>query len=237
MGWFDSFFHPENAYKKAQESANAGYQSATDAANKGYGEAQAYLNPYIQQGQQQYGNLMGAENALLNPEALLSKWSSGYQQSPYAQQLLGENMSQGQEAASQMGLNGSSAALGNIQQGAGNIVSKDREGYLDRLMKQYIEGIGLGKNIYDTGANAGSVASNNAMTHGTNMGNQAFEHGNNIAGLRYGEQAAPGNLFGKILGAGANMIPGIAATQGIQSWLGSANKFNPWGQSNANQSS
>lgn len=204
MGWFDSFFHPEQAY-----------ESAENALQKGYGESQGYLKPWINQGQQQYGALMGARDKLLNPAALTNEWSNAYEASPYAKQLLNQNMEQGQEAASQMGLNGSSAALGNIQTGAGNIVKSDRENFLNRLMQQYMQGIGIGTNIYGTGASAGSTGSANALTQAQNM-----------AGLEYGREAAPGKMFGQMLGYGANFIPGA---QGASAFMGAANKFNPFG--------
>lgn len=191
MGFLSSFFHPEKAYK------NAGKE-----AQKGFNQAQAYQQPFMQQGLDQYGRLNNAAGQLMNPEQLQSQWSQGYEQSPYAKQLLAMNQGNGLDAASQMGLMGSSAALNNIQQGAGGIVAQDRSNYMNDLMNKYMQGIGLGQNMYGIGAQAGS-----------NMGNQAMTHGQNMAGLKYGEQAAPGQLFGNILGGGLAMaantfIPG-----------------------------
>jgi hypothetical protein len=194
-----SFFHPEDAYKKAQE-----------AADQGYNEAQDYQRPIMQHGEDQYGDLNTARQRLMNPGALENEWAGGYEQSPYAKQLLQQNQTSGLDAASSMGLNGSSAAIGNIQQGAGQIVNADRRQYMEDLMKKYMTGIGLGEDIYGAGANAAG-----------NMGNRAFEHGQSNAGLAYGKEAAPGELFGNLLhkgmDAGANYATGGAygATKGL----------------------
>lgn len=179
----NSFLNPQDAYKAAERQAQQGWQ-----------EAQGYERPYWQQGLDQYGNLTGAENALLDPAALESKWAQSYQTSPYAKQLLAQNKASGLDAASAMGLMGSSAALGNIQSGAGNIVNEDRQQFLQDLMQKYLAGIGIGQNIYGTGAMAG-----NALASG------AQREGEDLAGLKYGEKAAPGSFFGKLLGTAADL--------------------------------
>lgn len=201
---FRSFFHPEDAYEAAQKKANQGWK-----------ETQGYERPFWQAGIDQTGRLTGAEDKLLDPAALESEWAKGYETSPYARQQLAENQTQGLEGASSMGLMGSSAALGNIQQGAGNIVSKDREQYMKDLMEKYMAGLGIGKDIYGTGANMGAT-----------LGGQAQEHGRDIAGLEYGRQAAPGKLFGQIAGGAFNaLVPGAgnASTGGTQQ-----NRYNPY---------
>jgi len=206
MNMLWSFLHPEDAYDKAEE-----------AANKGYNEAQGYQRPFWQQGQDQYGRLNQAENDLLDPAALQDKWSKGYDTSDFARRLLAQNQTQGLGAASSMGLMGSSAAIGDIQQGAGNIVSKDREQYMKDLMEKYLHGIGIGQNIYGIGANAGA-----------DMGGRAMEHGRDTAGLEYGKQAAPGELFGKVAGTALNYFApgtGNAFTKQPQQ---QQNNYNPY---------
>lgn len=186
----NSFLHPEDAYKEAEQ-----------AENQGWSEAQNYQKPFWQAGVDQTGKLTGAENALLDPAALENQWASQYQLSPYAKQELEQNKEQGLDAASSMGLMGSSAALKNIQQGAGDITNADRQNFLNDLMQKYMTAIGIGQNIFNTGANVG-----------TNLGSGAMQHGENEAGLKYGETAAPGALFGKMMGAlgniGANYATG-----------------------------
>ena len=173
------------------------YGAAEDKANQGWKEAQDYQKPYWEHGNDQYDPLNQARSKLMDPAALQNEWSQGYETSPWAQRQLSANLNQGQEAASSMGLMGSSAALGNIQQGAGDIMAKDRQAYMNDMMQKYMAGIGLGQSLYGTGASAGA-----------NLGGQALSHGNDIAGLEYKRQAAPGRLLGQGLGAAANYYSG-----------------------------
>ena len=146
----------------------------------------------------------------MNPEQLESKWASSYNTSPYAQRMIDINNQQGQEAASSMGLNGSSAALNNIQQGAGDITARDRKQYLDDLMQKYMVGIGLGQNLYGIGANSAQ-----------SMGQNEINRGRDLSGLEYNKDAAPSammnNLLGQGITAGFNKLggnPGTATTPG-----------------------
>lgn len=180
----DSFLHPEDAYKAAE-----------DKSQEGYNRAKKYQEPYWQGGVDQYGKLNTATDKLLDPAALENEWASGYETSPYAKQQLARNQTSGLEGASSMGLMGSSAAINNIQQGAGNIMAKDRQQYMDDLMKKYMEGIGLGKDLYSTGASTGQ-----------NLGNQSMQEGEDQASLAYGEKAAPGKLFENLVKTGAQVF-------------------------------
>lgn len=195
MGWLDplgvvdmakGFFSPEDNWKAAQGPVKKAWQQAQD-----------YQRPFWQNGIDQYGRLNDAENSLLDPGALESKWASGYETSPYAQQLLKQNNANGLDAASSMGLMGSSAAINNIQQGAGQIVNADRQQYMNDLMEKYLSGIGIGGNIYGTGAQTGA-----------NLGKEAIGYGNTMGGLKYGESAAPGDLFGRLAGMGIGALTG-----------------------------
>lgn len=191
----DSFLHPDKAYQKGMDEYRRQYEQARQ-------QSQGYIDPYHQQGQEQfYGNLRPGIANLLNPESLMNRFTSGYETSPYAQQMLGLNKEHGLDAASSMGLMGSSAALGNIQQGAGNIVNQDRENYIKSMMDNYLKGLGLSENVYNQGANmSGNYASN--------LLNQGHQYGQGMANMAFGEQRAPGNLFGQFLRAGANMYGG-----------------------------
>ncbi len=165
---------------------NNPYGDAEKQAKQGWGQAQDYQRPYWQHGMDQYDPLNQARTNLMDPEKLQSQWASGYENSPYAKQMLDMNRQSGIDAASSMGLGGSSAALANIQAGAGNIVQKDRQQYMDDLMKKYMAGIGLGQNIYGVGANTGA-----------NLGQGAMTQGQNMAQLAYGRAAAPGEQIGQ----------------------------------------
>lgn len=186
MGWLSSFLHPDKGYKKGQEQLD-----------KYYNQGQGYLKPYNQFGQDAYGPLSGAMQSLLDPTKLEGNWVNSYNESPSA--LNTERMAQehGLNAASGLGLMGSNTALNAIQGGTAQIGLDDRQNYLNDLMQKYLAGAGIAGNIFNTGANTASSMSGNAM----NMGQ-------NSAQMAYGKQNAPGDLFGKLLGAGVGMYTG-----------------------------
>jgi hypothetical protein len=88
---------------------------------------------------------------------------------------------------------------------------------MDDLMQKYMAGIGLGSNLYGTGASTAN-----------NLANQTIEHGNNQAGLEYGSKTAPGNLFGQIAGGIGNAAMNYYAP-GINALLGAKNQYNTGG--------
>lgn len=187
MGFFDfperglrSFFSPEE-----------GYEAASRRAQQGWQEAKGYQEPFYKHGLDEYGRLNSAIQSLLNPEQLQSQWSMGYETSPMAKRLLDLSREQGLESASSMGLMGSSGALRNLQLGAGDIVAKDRQQYLQDLMNKYLAGLGLSQGIYNTGASTGSE-----------LGRQAIGIGETLGGLDYGKARAPGQLLENLLKAG-----------------------------------
>lgn len=195
MSWFDpfgagnmadSFLHPEKGYQRGQ-----------DQLNKYYNQGQGYLNPYNQYGQNAYGDYSSAMRRLLDPAALEAEWAKGYTESPSAKNAEGMAQEHGLDAASGLGLMGSNTALNAIQGGTTQIGMEDRQNYLNDLMQKYMAGAGIAGNIFNTGAGAAGNMSNNAM----NMGN-------NSAQMAYGEQNAPGDLFGKLIGTGAGYMTG-----------------------------
>lgn len=187
MGWFDDFLHPERAFQRAQ-----------DTSSQYFNQAQAGLNPYNQMGQQAGGSLQEMMQKFMNPGQLENEWSQGYEMSPYAQQLMGQSKESGMDAASQMGLMGSSAAVNNIQNQAGNIMQQDREKYMKDLMEKYMAGMGIGKDMYNQGGSAAGQMSQNAMNQG-----------NNMAGMEYNKNAAGANMFGDLLGKGAGIFGSV----------------------------
>ena len=183
MSFLSSFLHPERGYKAGQNQLD-----------KYFNQAQSSMQPFVQQGQQQYGNINNSINALLDPQALQDKWSAGYQESQAAKDSQGMAQQQGLDAASSMGLMGSNTALNAVQAGTAQIGAQDRQTYLDNLMQKYLAGTGMAQNVYGQGATAAGQMSQNAM----NMGQ-------NSAQMAYGQQNAPGQLFGNLINTGANM--------------------------------
>lgn len=184
MSWLSSFLHP-----------GQGYDAASQQMQNYYNQGMGYQMPFMQQGQSAYGNLSEAMKNLLDPQALQSKWMESYDTSPEAKQLMEQAQAQGMDAASSMGLLGSSSAISGIQKKASDISSADRQQYLNDLMQKYMAGAGLAQNIYGTGAQTAGQMGQNAMTMGQNMGQMA-----------YGKQNAGGGLFGGLLGLGGSIL-------------------------------
>ena len=184
MSWLSSFLHPEKGYNAAQEQLD-----------KYYNNAQGRLQTYNQNGQDVYSKYKDAMEKLMNPGGLQDEWSKNYKESDIAKQNEALASQSGLNAAQQMGLNGSSPALQAIQSGTAGIVAGDRQKYLDDLMQKYMAGIGIGKDIYGTGANAAGKQSDNAMTQGQNSAQTQFNQKN-----------AQGDMFGKLLGYGTGLV-------------------------------
>ncbi len=177
-----SWLHPEEGYDAAQEELN-----------KGWNEAKGYQQPYNEAGQAEIGRLRDATGRLLNPEELQNQWAQGYETSPFAKQQLERSKNLGMDAASSMGLNGSSSAIENIQRTGSGIVAQDRQTYLDNLMQKYLAGVNSSGNIFGTGAGVG-----NSMSQG------AQQHAQDSAQMRYNSTNAPGNMFGGLIGTAAS---------------------------------
>jgi hypothetical protein len=184
MSWLSNMLHPGRAYDRA-----------SGVLDKSADEAHGYQQPYLEHGKQAGDSLQGILQQLMNPEELESKWSSGYEKSPYAKQLQAEALSSGQDVASSMGLGGSSTALSNLQTNATNIRNADRDKYMNDLMQKYMGAVGLGQNIYNTGANTANSAAQNSL-----------ETGRSKAGLQFGADQAGSSLLGNILGKGAGLV-------------------------------
>jgi len=199
MGIFDSI---GNMFSSAF-NPQRGYEAAGKEIGKSWNEAKGYLMPYNQAGLDQIPKLVGAENELLDPSKLLEKWMGGYEKSPYATQLQKEAQAQGAEAAAGQGLLGSSAALSNIQNSSTNIMNADRRNYLNDLMQKYLSGIGIGQNLFGTGAQMGA-----------NLGQGALHTGENLAQTEFGRLNAPGEMLLKMLGLAGGIYSGNTGGSG-----------------------
>jgi hypothetical protein len=120
-----------------------------------------------------------------------------YKTSPYAQRSMQNASASGLDAASSQGLLGSSAATQNIQQSSSDIMNKDRSEYLQDLMKKYMAGVGIGKDMYGIGA-----------TTAGNMSNQAMQMGGAMGQAKYGATNAPGDMARDLISAAAKAYGG-----------------------------
>ena len=205
MSWFSNLIHPGGAYDQAS-SAN----------KQGYEEGQGMRQPYLQQGQEAGGDIMEMLKKLMNPGALQDEWSKGYNTSDTAKQGMAQAQSNGLDAASAMGLGGSSAALNNIQNQTSQIGAQDKQQYMKDLMEKYMGAMGLGNSIYGQGANTANQGANSAQQFGENQ-----------AGINYNQQNAGAGLFGSMLGGGAGLLGnvlggpiGSAFGSAAGNWLG-----------------
>lgn len=178
MSWLSNVLRPGRPYKKAQDVMQQYYQ-----------QGQQQMQPYMQAGMDAYGQLSPALQALMNPEQLQAKWLESYTESPQATLAKQQAEQEGLSAASSMGMLGSTPALQALQAGTTQLGYADRQKYLDDLMNKYQTAIGLGQNIYGTGAQMAGQSASNAMNMGGAMGT-----------LAAGQGMAGGSMLGGLLG-------------------------------------
>ena len=184
MSWLSSFLNPSKGYKQGQQQLD-----------NYYAQAQGNLQPYNQQGMDQYANLNEYIQNLMNPEKLQNHWAQNYVESESAKNA--ENMAQqhGLNAASAMGLMGSNTALNATQAGTTQIGLDDRQNYLDNLMQKYMQGANIAQGIYGQGANMANQ-----------MGQNAMNMGQNSAQMQYNRTNAGGNMLSGLLGLGGSLV-------------------------------
>lgn len=207
-----SFLNPGKAYKKAGQQMDKYYQQGQEA-----------ISPYMQQGQAAYEPMNNAMMSLLDPTALQGQWIDSYEQSPWARDLINRSTSEGMNAASSMGLLGSSPALMAIQAGNAQISNADRNKYLDDITQKYMSGAQMAQSLYGSGQNAAMQFGQNAMNQGQQMGNMA-----------YNQQAAPGNMLSNLINTGigaAVPLYGISKMGGMGGW-NTGGAYNPMGGGN-----
>ena len=183
MSMLSSFLHPER-----------GYAAGQGQLDRYYNQGQGYQQPYNQMGQQAGQGLNTAMGRLMDPASLQNEWSQGYETSPQALQAQELAKQQGLNAMSAQGVMGSTPALQAMQAGESQIGLNDRQNYLDNLMQKYQAGIGIGQNMYGVGASTAGQ-----------MGQNAMNMGENSAGMAYGQQNAPGQMFGQLASTAGNL--------------------------------
>lgn len=163
MSWLSQLFHPGGAYDTASKSSKEGYE-----------EGKGLRQPYIDNGGEAGNDLMEQLKKLFNPGGLQDEWSNNYETSASGKQDQANAQANGLDAASSMGLGGSSAALNNIQNRTSDIGQKDKQQYMKDLMEKYMAGIGLGKDIYNTGATTANAGADSATQQGDTQGGLNF---------------------------------------------------------------
>lgn len=198
-------------YRGAKSFLNPGkgYEKAQNQLNKYYNESQGYLQPYNQHGQEAYGNLNTAMQSLMNPSQLYDQFLGNYEQSDASKYAQGNAMNNGLDMLASMGMLGSTPGLQSLQAGASQIGAQDQQRYMEQMINQYLQGAGLAQNIYGQGASAAGQ-----------MGQNAANMGNNSAEMAFGKQNAPGQMFGNLLGTGANLAGSFMGMNGANNMSG-----------------
>lgn len=190
---------------------SSGYGAAEKQLTNYWNQAKGFLSPYATAGNNVLPQLMSESAALSNPEQLQADWINSYQESPEAKQLAATTTQSGMDAASSMGLLGSSPALGAITESTGNIVARDRQNYLSDLMQKYTDAINIQKGIYGEGANAAGQLGQEANQFGQSSANLAYAKGNAPSSVFYG---LLGHLIGSSGSGGGALAPVAAANPG-----------------------
>jgi hypothetical protein len=218
MGMFDLGIG--SAFKGARSFLDPGrsYEKAGQESEKYYNQAQQHIQPYATWGHGAANPLFGAMEQLLNPSALHNQWMNDYQMSDAAKFAKERAGNEGLWAANAMGMGGSTPALNAIQAGTSRIGAEDQQNYLNQLLQKYLSGANIAQGIYSQGANAAGQ-----------LGQNALQQGQNMAQMKYGQEAAPGQMFGQLLGAGANLGGAYMGMQGQKALAGSNNNLaNAW---------
>jgi len=193
MSWW-SRISGKDAYKDAQKM----YERQMQQSQQQYNQAGQTMQPYVDQGQQAYGNYNTAMQNLMNPSALQDEWMKSYapsEQAKYTSQMAGQ---QGLDAASAMGVMGSTPAMQAVQAGTSQIMADDKQRYLDQLMQKYMAGAGIAGNIYNTGVNAaGTQTGVRQQQAGSTM-----QSAPDLAQMRYGQGSSGSRFLGNVLGGG-----------------------------------
>ena len=188
MSWLSDFLHPNRGYDAAQNEMNRYFNMGKDV-----------LNPYQQHGLDSYNGLSEVMNKLLNPSQLQDEWMKNYKESEYAKKAEDMATQHGLNAASSMGLMGSTPALQAIQAGTSQIASQDQQKYLDDLMQKYLAGAGIGQGLYNTGAGSASQLMQQMMNMGRDSGQLQYSRHNAGSGILQ-------DLLGRLLGAGGSAL-------------------------------
>lgn len=197
-----------------------GFQNPADAASQYYnqipGTLSPYYQPYINQGQQAYGNLTGIANQLQgqygamanDPTGFLQKIGSQYQQSPGYQFALNQALQAGKNASAAGGASGTPMDQQQQMQMATGLANQNYQQYLQNAMGVLGQGQqGLGNleglygDIYHQGFGASTGLGNTLANNLMNQGNWAAQGAN--AQNVYNQNQ--GNMFGNLFGLGAKM--------------------------------
>lgn len=192
-----------------------GFQNPADAANPYYdqipGQLSPYYQPYIQQGQNAYGQMTSIANQLQgqygtmanDPTGFLQKIGSQYQQSPGYQFALNQALQAGKNASAAGGVSGTPMDQQQQMQTATGLANQNYQQYLQNatgIMGQGQQGLGNLENLYSglnqQGFQASTGLGNSLANAMMNQGNLAYQGANAQNVYNQNQSGMWGNLFG-----------------------------------------
>lgn len=202
-------------------------QNPADAASKYYnqipGALGQYLNPYIQNGNQAFGNLqgfmnrgntagnmsLGAYSGLVNnPAGFMNQLGSTFQQAPGYDWEKGQALQAANRASAAGGMAGSPAEQQQIAAVTGQLANQDYYNYLHNVLGVFgtgLEGLNgisnqgynASEGVYNTGANSANAMAQAMANYYASQGNLAY------AGAQNSNNSMMGGIGALASGVGA----------------------------------
>jgi len=165
------------------------------------GQISKYLDPYINQGNEQYGRLNDQYGQLMkDPGGRVNQIGQSYHQSPGFQFALQQALQGAGHAAAAGGMAGSPQHEQQNMTVATGLANQDYNQYLQNALGAYGMGLSGSQGIYNTGARAGMSAGEDMASYFANRAKLQYEGQN-------AENQHSGGMFGSLVGAGAQILP------------------------------
>lgn len=170
------------------------YSDAAKQYQQWANQAATTQQPFLQGGKVGLGNFQQWLSGMKNPSDFINNLMTEYHESPWAHYQQQQALRAGQNAASALGLSGSTPFAQQLQQTSTNISNQDLNQWLQNVLginTQYGTG---NQSLMNQGA-----SSANALTNLYNM------MGQNLGELAYGQRAGQNQDFWNMLGGGLNL--------------------------------
>lgn len=167
------------------------------------GQISKYMDPYIKQGQEQYGRLNDQYGRLMNdPGGRVNEIGASYHQSPGFQFALQQALQGAGHAAAAGGMAGSPQHEQQNMTVATGLANQDYNQYLQNALGAYGMGMQGSQGLYNTGAEMGKSAGEDMASYFANRAKLNYEGAN-------AENQHRGGMWGTLLGAGGAVAGGM----------------------------
>lgn len=190
------------------------YKNPADAAmgdmDQIPGQINKYLDPYIKQGQEQYGRLNDQYGQLMNdPGGRINQIGQGYHQSPGFQFALQQALQGSGHAAAAGGMAGSPQHEQQNMTVATGLADQDYNQYMQNALGAYGMGLSGSQGLYNTGAQTGQAAGEDMASYFANRAKLNYEGQN-------AENQHEGGMWGNLIGAAATAAPFIFSSAALK---------------------